>query len=160
MLPWRPLPATHLIENKFSGAWEVTRRLRNKKIHKPMSSNRKSIRLITSCARLKGANRTSMSSPDSMQNCHWRKENYSSRDWPGRVIYEKSQLFRLIFTHSLRLSCHSTCPLPQRILLSKRTSRLYESRLITFGWSFLRKRSDLHLLKAQNCLEFTVFCNV
>ena len=31
--------------------------------------------------------------------------------------------------NKLCLNCHSTCPMPQRILLSKRTSRLYESLL-------------------------------
>ena len=30
-------------------------------------------------------------------------------------------------SHSLRSTCHSTCPLPQRVSLSKRTSRLFES---------------------------------
>ena len=42
-------------------------------------------------------------------------------------FHDKFSIFRPNFTHSLRLSCHSTCPLPQRILLSKRQSRLYES---------------------------------
>ena len=44
-------------------------------------------------------------------------------------FHEKSEIFCLNFTHSSRPSCHSTCPLPQRILLSKRTSRIYESCL-------------------------------
>ena len=35
--------------------------------------------------------------------------------------------FRSILLHNGHPTCHSTCPLPHRILLSKRTSRLYES---------------------------------
>ena len=44
-----------------------------------------------------------------------------------RFFHEKIQLFERKSTHSLRSTCHSTCPLSQRILLSKRQSRLYES---------------------------------
>ena len=36
----------------------------------------------------------------------------------------------------MHLNCHSTCPLPRRILLSKRTSRLYESLLKILGGRF------------------------
>ena len=39
------------------------------------------------------------------------------------------QLFTRNFTHSLRPTCHSTCPLSQRVLPSKRPSRFYESRI-------------------------------
>ena len=46
-----------------------------------------------------------------------------------RFFHEKIQLFNRNFIHSLRSTCHSTCPLSQRILLSKRQSRLYESFL-------------------------------
>ena len=42
-------------------------------------------------------------------------------------FHETSSLFVPKSIHSLRLSCHSTCPLALRVLLSKRTSRLYES---------------------------------
>ena len=44
-------------------------------------------------------------------------------------FHAKIQLFQKFQLHSLRPTCHSTCPLPQRVLLSKRTSRLYESCL-------------------------------
>ena len=37
-----------------------------------------------------------------------------------RWNYVKNQIFAPKSTHSLRLNCHSTCPLTQRILLSKR----------------------------------------
>ena len=42
-------------------------------------------------------------------------------------FHEKSSTFQNFRLHSLHLSCHSTCPLSLRILLSKRQSRLYES---------------------------------
>ena len=45
-------------------------------------------------------------------------------------FHEKIQLSHRKSTHSLRSTCHSTCPLPQKVLLSKRTSRLYESSKI------------------------------
>ena len=54
---------------------------------------------IASNPHLKGANRVFMSSSDSMQNCHWRKENYSSRDLGGRVIYGKSYMLKNHQTH-------------------------------------------------------------
>ena len=44
-----------------------------------------------------------------------------------RFFHGKTQLFDRKSTHSLRSTCHSTCPLSQRVLLSKRPSRLYES---------------------------------
>ena len=46
-----------------------------------------------------------------------------------KCVHPKIQRFHRKSTHSLRSTCHSTCPLPQRVLLSKRTSRLYESCL-------------------------------
>ena len=46
-----------------------------------------------------------------------------------RFFRERIKLFRRKSTHSLRSTCHSTCPLSQRVLLSKRTSHLYESFL-------------------------------
>ena len=42
-------------------------------------------------------------------------------------FHEKSSIFDRNFTYMSGPTCHSTCPLPQRVLLSKRTSRLYES---------------------------------
>ena len=74
-----------------------------------------------------------------------------------RSFYEKYKIFAPNFAHSLRLNCHSTCPLPQRILLSKRTSRLYESLLITCVVPFLRKQSDFAFLEVQNSPEITLF---
>ena len=44
-------------------------------------------------------------------------------------FHPKIQVFQNFPLHSLRSTCHSTCPLPQRVLLSKRTSHLYESLL-------------------------------
>ena len=69
-------------------------------------------------------------------------------------FHVKSSTFQNVRPHSLHLSCHSTCPLPQRILLSKRTSRLYESlpelcvggdsrqrnEIVNFGAQTRRKR--------------------
>ena len=42
-------------------------------------------------------------------------------------FHAKIQLFDRKSIHMSGSTCHSTCPLPQRILLSKRQSRLYES---------------------------------
>ena len=42
-------------------------------------------------------------------------------------FHVKSSIFVPKSTHSLHFTCHSTCPLPQRVLLSKRTGRLHES---------------------------------
>ena len=42
-------------------------------------------------------------------------------------FHEKSSTFQNFRLHMLHLSCHSTCPLSLRVLLSKRQSRLYES---------------------------------
>ena len=44
-----------------------------------------------------------------------------------RCFHGKIAIFTTNFIHSLHLNCHSTCPLSQRILFSKETSRLYES---------------------------------
>ena len=46
-------------------------------------------------------------------------------------FHEQASTFRPKNIHSLRLNCHSTCPLPQRILLSKRKIRLYKSHWLT-----------------------------
>ena len=51
-------------------------------------------------------------------------------------------LFQNILLNSLCLNCHSTCPLPQRILLSKRTSRLYESLQWSRAAPILHQQSD------------------
>ena len=52
---------------------------------------------------------------------------------------------------------NSTCPLPQRILLSKRTSRLYESLPQPCAAPFLRKQSDFAILEALNPSEIALF---
>ena len=55
---------------------------------------------------------------------------------PGQnelVLPSENSTFQKKMQHNLCLNCNSTCPLPQRILLSKRTSRLYELLLISFG---------------------------
>ena len=44
-----------------------------------------------------------------------------------RFFHEKIQIFDSKSIHSLRSTCHSTCPLPQRILFSKRPNRLSTS---------------------------------
>ena len=58
----------------------------------------------------------------------------------------KSWLFFRNFTHMLHFTCHSTCPLPQRILHSKRTSRLYESLQNTCAALILSKAILLILM--------------
>ena len=59
------------------------------------------------------------------------------------LFHEKYSMFNRNFTYSLRSSCHWTCPLPQRVLLSKRTSRLYESyRSIELTWFHGIPRTD------------------
>ena len=57
-------------------------------------------------------------------------------------FHPKIQLFQNVPLHSLRSTCHSTCPLSQRILLSKRTSRLYESRLSSHVGGDLRQQDE------------------
>ena len=74
-----------------------------------------------------------------------------------KCIHAKSSLFHPHFTHSLRSTCHSTCPLPQRVLLSKRTSRLYESLPQPRAAPFLRKQSDFAILEALNPSEIALF---
>ena len=61
---------------------------------------------------------------------------------PNWFFHEKSYIFDRNFTYSLRSTCHSTCPLPQRILLSKRTSRLYESLQWSRAAPILHQQSD------------------
>ena len=74
-----------------------------------------------------------------------------------KFFHEKIQLFQKFPTHSLRSTCHSTCPLPQRILLSKRTSRLYESLLITCVPSFLREQRNFAFWDSQKSPESAIF---
>ena len=47
----------------------------------------------------------------------------------NRFFHEKSLIFLPKSIHSSDLTCHSTCPLSQRILLSKRKNRLCQSHL-------------------------------
>ena len=59
-------------------------------------------------------------------------------------FHNKSSIFRPKSIHSLRRSCHSTCPLPLRVLLSKRKSRLYESYTVGFTKaSIARQQTDV-----------------
>ena len=60
-------------------------------------------------------------------------------------------------THSLRPTCHSTCPLPQRVLLSKRTSRLYESHESSRAAPILREQSDFANFEVLNGQETSTF---
>ena len=57
-------------------------------------------------------------------------------------FHTKSSLFNQFFIHSLHLTCHVTSPMTQGILLSKRTSRLYESYLWSRAALILREQSD------------------
>ena len=72
-------------------------------------------------------------------------------------FHAKSSLFLRKSTHSLRLTCHSTCPLPQRILLSKRTSRLYESLQNTCAALISREQSDFANFGVSSCQEQQIF---
>ena len=72
--------------------------------------------------------------------CEAMTINYVRKIQPAkttRFVHENIQLFHQNCIHSLRLNCHATCPRRQRILLSKRTSRLYES----FGIIVVRIRN-------------------
>ena len=64
-----------------------------------------------------------------------------------RSFYDKSQLFVPKSIHSLRPNCHSTCPLSQRIIFSKRTSRLYESLLISHVGATCVSKTNLLILE-------------
>ena len=57
-------------------------------------------------------------------------------------FHVKSSLFDRNFIHSLHLNCHATCPLTLRVLLSKRTSRLYESLLNSHLGGDLRQQDE------------------
>ena len=52
-------------------------------------------------------------------------------------FHPKIRLFQKFSPNRLCLNCHSTCPLAHRVLLSKRTSRLYESFFLSL-WIELR----------------------
>ena len=75
----------------------------------------------------------------------------------NRFFHEKSSLFLPNFIHMSSPTCHSTCPLPQRVLLSKRTSRLYESLLNACAAPFLRKQSDFAYFEVSNSQENAIF---
>ena len=70
-----------------------------------------------------------------------------------KFFHPKIQLFQNFPTHMSGSTCHSTCPLSQRVLLSKRTSRLYESCL--GGDS--RQRSQFAILSTISSQERLVF---
>ena len=72
-------------------------------------------------------------------------------------FHEKSSSFDRNVPHSLRPTCHSTCPLPQRILLSKRTSRLYESLPRVPAALILRQQAILRFQSASTAWESILF---
>ena len=72
-------------------------------------------------------------------------------------FHAKSQLFQNFPLHSLRSTCHSTCPLPQRILLSKRTSRLYESLPCAPATLILRQQAILRFQSALAAWKSLIF---
>ena len=74
-------------------------------------------------------------------------------------FHEKSSLFQNFQLHSLHLSCHSTCPLPQRVLLSKRTSRLYESLPRVPAALILRQQAILRFWSAPAAWKSIIFIN-
>ena len=61
-------------------------------------------------------------------------------------FHDKSSIFLPKSIHSLHLNCHATCPLPQRILLSKRKNRLYESHLESHVWGAIRVSEAILLI--------------
>ena len=69
----------------------------------------------------------------------------------------KSSLFQKFRLQMSGLTCHSTSPLPLRVLLSKRTSRLYES----YSWSraalILREQSDFANFEVLSGPEKSIF---
>ena len=78
-------------------------------------------------------------------------------------FHPKIQLFQNFPLHSLRSTCHSTCPLPQRVLLSKRTSRLYESCLNirdVCAAPILREQSDFAILSVISSQETLLFSKI
>ena len=86
--------------------------------------------------------------------------NYVRKIQPAKTIrffHEKFQFFHRFFTHDLRLNCHASCPWQQRILLSKRTSRLYESHQNTCAALILREQSDFANFEVSSCQEKSGF---
>ena len=80
-----------------------------------------------------------------------------------RFFHLKIKRFHRKSIHMSGSTCHSTCPLPQRILLSKRTSHLYESYLNIrdeCAAPILREQSDfaiLSVISSQETLLFSKF---
>ena len=82
------------------------------------------------------------------------------KNTPGEnelVLSAKSQLFHPKTTNMSRSTCHSTCPLPQRVLLSKRTSRLYESLPCARAALLLRQQAILRVQSAPAAWKSLIF---
>ena len=60
-------------------------------------------------------------------------------------FHKQTSTFQKFSLHSLHLSCHSTCPLTLRVLLSKRQSRLYESLVNLCGGRFASAKRNRQL---------------
>ena len=63
------------------------------------------------------------------------------------LFHAKSSTVRNVRPHNSRSTCHSTRPLPERLLLSKRTNRLYESLPHAHAALILRQQT---ILRFQN----------
>ena len=74
-----------------------------------------------------------------------------------RFFHEKSSIFDRILPPMSGSTCHSTCPLPQRVLLSKRTSRLYESLPRVPAALILRQQAILRFQSAPAAWKSLLF---
>ena len=83
-----------------------------------------------------------------------RKILLAKTNW---FFHAKSSLFDRNFTHSLHLTCHSTSPMSLRVLLSKRTSRLYESYSWYRAALILREQSDFANFEVLSGPEKSIF---
>ena len=72
-------------------------------------------------------------------------------------FHEKSLIFDRIFTYMSGPTCNSTCPLPQRVLFSKMTSRLYEPLPRVPATLILRQHAVLRFFKCLSGLEIYNF---
>ena len=65
----------------------------------------------------------------------WYQRGLENWSWPKRIgsSIRKFDFSKFLLLHSLCQNCRSTCPLAHRVLLSKMTSRLYESLLLCLG---------------------------
>ena len=74
-----------------------------------------------------------------------------------RFFHVKSSIFLPEFIHSSDFTCHSTCPLPQRILLSKRKNRLYESHSESHVWGRFASAKRFCLFWSPSSQEKSIF---